>query len=193
LSYTKSGVYLPPLPQRRPWRGEGRAKRMSVMMGLSAIVNPDGTVERQDDEWLYNVLVDAGEAAMLAVFLREENTAANGWSGNKYLALLGGAAPAETQGTITGEMTTPGTNGYNRQQVLASEWSVPALSGGDHQSSAAEKTFGPISTANQTATQAALVQAATGAATQWAYIALSGSSTILVNQSFKFIFRWTQQ
>lgn len=182
-------ILLPPLPQQRPWKGDGRAKRPSLVMGLGVLLNPDGTVEHQDDEWAFNALHDAGEQKMLQVFLSE---AANV---SKYLGLLNDASVAETDGTMSAvtEAQTPGTNSYNRQQVINTDWSDDGLQGGDYRFSAAEKTFGPITTSALTATHASLSTTSTGAGILLLTLALSATTVIAVNQSFKYILRWTQQ
>lgn len=79
---TASGIFLPPVPQQRPWRGGGRAKRMSLCMGLGAVIEADGTVASQDSEWTFNGLHDAGEQSMLNVYLREQANV------TKFLGLL---------------------------------------------------------------------------------------------------------
>ena len=80
-----------------------------------------------------------------------------------YLALLT-AAPSDTttMATMT-ELTTPGTNGYNRQSVT---WSAPADAGdGTWQTTnSGIITFGPFTADLANITHCALVSASTGTA-----------------------------
>lgn len=153
------------------------------------LLSPEGDVLWEDPDWIPNALHDAGEQAMLNVFLKEQANV------SKYLGLLNDATVAETDGTMTAvtEMVAPGSNGYNRQQIANTDWTDDGLQGGDYRFSAAQKTFGPISGAAQTATHASLSTTATGAGILLATIALSGTTTINVGQSFLYTFRWTQQ
>ena len=161
---------------------------MSLCMGFGAVIEPDGTVAMQEDEWSFNLLHDAGEQSMLNVYLREQANP------SKYLGLLNDASVAETDGTMTAvtEMSTPGSNGYNRQQIIAADWTDDGLQSGDYRFSAAAKTFGPIATATQTATHASLSTTATGAGLLLVTVALSGTTTINVGQSFVYTLRWSQ-
>lgn len=188
MPHTKSGIYLPPLPQQMPWKGEGRARRMSLAMGIGAVIEPDGTVAWQDSDWMFNALHDAGEQSMLNVYLKEQANVA------KYLGLLNDATVAETDGTMTAvtEATTPGTQGYNRIQIANTDWTDDGLQGGDYRFSAAEKTFGPVVTSTLTATHASLSTTSTGAGILLLTLALSATTNIAVNQSFKYILRWAQ-
>lgn len=181
-----SALVLPALPQPRP-KAQGR--RRSIAMGFAAVIEPDGSVAWQENDWTYNALHDAGEQSMLNVYLKEQANV------TKFLALLNDATVAETDGTMSAvtEARTAGTDGYSRQQVLPAEWTDDGLVGGDYRFSAAEKTFGPILTSSLTATHAALCTTATGAGILLLTLALSATTTIAVNQSFKYILRWTQQ
>lgn len=164
-------------------------RRWSPTEGRGFLLSPEGDVLWADPDWVPNALHDAGEQSMLNVYLREQANVA------KHLGLLNDSTVAETDGTMSAvtEMTTPGTNGYNRQQILSTDWTDDGLVGGDYRFSAAEKTFGPIVTAAQTATHAALSTTATGAGILILTLALSATTTIAVNQSFRYILRWTQQ
>lgn len=199
MTVTPSGIRLPPVPERRPLTG-GQARRrrdLHLYRGIGAVIEPDGTVAWQDPDWVDNVLADEGELDMLDVYLRAQANP------SKFLALINGSttAPIETStmaylGGAAGanESQVPGANGYNRQQINTTDWSAPALTGGDYQSSAAEKTFG-AATAAWTITHTALVTAATGQTAGsgrfLAYLALSATTTIAINQSFKYVLRWT--
>lgn len=183
---TKSGIYLPPLPEQRP---NGKRRKTSLFMGLGAIVNPDGSIERQDSEWSFNALHDAGEQKMLDVFLSESANV------TKYLALLDDATIAETDGDMSSvtEAKTPGSDGYDRQEIESGDWTDDGLVGGDYRFTAAEQTFGPVTNSALDCTHSALCTTATGAGLLLATLALAADTTIAVNQSFKIIFRWTQQ
>lgn len=184
--YSPSGILLPPLPQFRP-KPEGR--RRSLTMGMGALLSPEGDVLWQDDDWQFNALHDAGEQDMLQVYLSEQAHK------TKYLALLNDATIAETDGTMAAvvEMKTPATGGYDRQQVLAGDWTNDGLQGGDYRFSAAEKTFGPMVTAAGTATHAALTTTlTTTAGLLLLTLGLSATTTIAISQSFKYILRWSQ-
>jgi len=166
-----------------------RPDRMHLVEGRGQLLSPEGDVLWEDPDWIPNALHDAGEQSMLNVYLKEQANP------TKYLGLLNDGTVAETDGTMSAvtEMTSPGTNGYNRQQILAADWTDAGLQGGDYRFDAAEKTFGPITTANQTATHASLSTTATGAGILLVTVALSGTTTINVGQSFKYTLRWTQQ
>jgi len=177
-----SGIVLPPLPQPRP---KAHGHRRSLTMGIGVLLEPDGSVAWQDEEWQFNALHDAGEQDFLQVLFAEQAHK------TKFLALLNDASIAETDGTMSAvtEMVTPGSNGYNRQQITAGEWTNDGLQGGDFRFSAAEKTFGAITGAAQTATHAAMCSTSTGAGILFITLALSATTTIAVSQSFKYILR----
>jgi hypothetical protein len=167
----------------------GRRKRLwHPTEGRGFLLSPGGDVLWCDPDWIPNALHDAGEQSMLNVFLKEQANV------TKYLGLLNDASVAETDGTMSAvtEMTTAGSNGYNRQQILSTDWTDDGLIGGDYRFSAAEKTFGPITGSAQTATHASLSTTATGAGVLLVTLALSATTIIAVNQSFKYILRWTQ-
>lgn len=158
-----------------------RHDRKHLFWGKGAIREADGSIS-WEDEWMPNLLADEGEADIIADWLK------GGSITSKYLALLNAGSQAETttMATMT-EMTTPGSNGYNRQQITTGDWGTTTLNGGDNQSTAAQKTFGPITGSTQTATGIALVTASTGTGGLFlAVIALSGTTSILVGQSFLY-------
>lgn len=114
-----------------------------------------------------NALTNAGQADMLNVWARETSALA------KYLMLLNmpaGAAPTKTTvyAGLT-EATVAGTNGYSRQQIISTDWGVPALDTGDEQVAAAQKTFGPF-TGSVPVSHVGLVSAATGTGTFFLYV-----------------------
>lgn len=168
---------------------ERRTGLWSPTHGRGVLLSPEGDVLWEDPDWMPNALHDAGEQSMLNVYLKENANP------SKYLGLLNDASIAETDGTMSAvtESQTPGTNTYNRQQIAAGDWTDDGLQGGDYRFSAAEKTFGPITTSAITATHASLSTTSTGAGLLLLTIALSGTTTVNVGQSFKYTLRWTQQ
>lgn len=162
-------------------RRSAHGRRPSVFWGKGTVLNSDGTVDHELD-WVQNAVADEGEQSVLNVWLKATTNP------SKYLALLNQASPGETttMGTMT-ESNTPTANGYNRQVILTSDWSTPALTGGDYKTTAAEMTFGPASGSSWTLTHAILVTALTGTSGLFLlFIALSASTTIAVGQSFKY-------
>lgn len=158
---------------------------MSLVMGFGALLEPDGSVAFQEDDWTLNGLHDAGEQTMLNVFLKEQANV------SKFLGLLNDSTVAETDGTmaaVTEVVATPPAQGYGRQQILNTEWTDDGLVGGDYRFSAVEKTFGPF-TISVTFTHSSLSTTATGAGILLATLALSGTTTANANQSFKYVLR----
>jgi len=182
-----SGIILPPEPERRP---KPYGKRWSPTMGISALVAEDGeTILWQDSDWMPNALHDAGEQSMLQVYLKEQANP------TKYLALLNDATIAETDGTMAAvvESKAPASGGYDRQAVLAADWTDDGLQAGDYRFSAAEKSFGPFTTAAATVTHQALTTTLTSTAGLLLLtLALSATTTVAVSQSLKIILRWSQ-
>lgn len=156
--------------------------------GRGQLLGPDGEVLWEED-WQENALHDAGEQSMLDVYLREQANPA------KHLGLLNDGSVAETDGTMSAvtETATPGSNGYNRQQIAAGDWGSGILDAGDWQYTAAEKTFGPVTGSALTATHASLSSTATGAGLLILTVALSATTVIAVNQSFKYTLRFKMQ
>lgn len=167
---------------------ERRKRLWHPTEGRGLLLSPEGDVLWEAPDWMPNALHDAGEQSMLNVYLKEQANV------TKYLGLLNDASVAETDGTMTAvtESKTPGADGYNRQQILSTDWTDDGLQGGDYRFSAAEKTFGPITGTAATATHASLSTTATGAGVLILTLALSATTTIAVNQSFKYILRWSQ-
>lgn len=142
-------------------------------------------------EWVPNALLDEGEQDLLNVYYLQTSDL------SKYLALMKGAAPAETDtltflaGGTNGEGQTPAANGYNRQQILNTDWGAPGLNVGDYQTTAAQKTFGPASGSNWASlTGVTLVTHVTsqssGSGKLLTYVALSGTTTVNIGQSFLY-------
>lgn len=108
--------------------------------------------------WTPNALTNEGQAHMLNVWAREEANL------DKYLMLLNDPDPVPTKTsllTTVTESVTPGSNGYDRQQIEAGDWGAPILDAGDMEISAAQKTFGQFS-GNVPVSHVALCSVATG-------------------------------
>lgn len=191
-----NGIVLPRECERRP-RPSGR--RWSPTMGMGSVIDPDGSVAWQESEWVPNALIDEGETDMLSVYLTAAANPA------KYLCLINGGTtpPTETStmaylggGAGANESQVPAANGYNRQQILTTDWASDGLVAGDARYSSASKTFGPASGAAWTTTHAGLVTAATGqlagSGKFLLFLALSASTTIAIAQSLVYLLRWTQ-
>lgn len=181
---------------------KSHSSRWSPTRGRGLVLDPDvaafhrrhGYVHTRDaavvTDWMPNALMDEGEQDVLNVWLLQTSDL------SKYLCLLKGTAPAETDtmaflaGGTNGEAQTPAANGYNRIQIANTDWGTPTLNSGDYQTTAAGKTFGPASGSNWTATGAGLVTALTGQLSGSGkfliYLALSGSTTVNIGQSFLY-------
>lgn len=183
-----SGLSLFSLPLTRKSKAHRYARPWHPTHGKGMLLSPDGDVLWEED-WQENALHDAGEQDMLQVFLSEQAHK------TKYLGLLNDGTVAETDGTMSAvtETIAPPADGYARQQILNTDWTNDGLQGGDYRFTAAEKTFGPITTANKTATHASLSSTATTAGILFLTVALSATTTINIGQSFKYTLRWTQQ
>lgn len=199
MPYTKSGIRLPATVERKPQAVRRHTTGLHLYEGIGAVIDPDGSVAWQDTDWVSNALADEGESDMLSVYL---SAAANP---AKYLCLIEGGTtpPGETStmaylggGAGAKETRVPAVDGYNRQQILTTDWTNDGLISGDFRFSAAEKTFGAATGTAWTITHSGLVTAATGqlagSGKFLAFLALSASTTIAVGQSFKYILRWTQ-
>jgi hypothetical protein len=177
-------IFVPKLTLRKR-----RFKKWSPTHGMGRVISPEGDVLWSDPDWMPNALHDAGEQSMLNVYLKEQANVA------KHLGLLNDGTVAETDGTMSAvtETQTPGSAGYNRQQIAAGDWTDDGLQGGDYRFTAAEKTFGPASGSSWTATHASLSSTSTGAGILILTVALSGTTTVNIGQSLKYTLRWTQQ
>jgi hypothetical protein len=168
--------------------------RRHMFEGHGQLVSPEGDVLWEDPDWIPNALHDAGENSMLQVYL------AGGTNPTKFLALLNDGTVAETDGTmqtsVITEAQTPGSNGYARISLAAGSWSI-ALQSGDYRADYPQQTFGPASGSSWTLTHAAVntnsATAQTASELLLATIALSGTTTVNIGQSFLYTLRWTQQ
>lgn len=182
------GLIVPRLPLPRPRTNK---RRMSLLMGFWAVLDENGQVIRQDDDWHCNALHDAGEQAMLNTYLKEVAHVTP-----KYLGLLADGAVAETDGTmsaVTELRASPPVDGYARQPIVAANWTDDGLQGGDYRFSAAEQTFGAATATWTGITHCSLSTTQTTAGALLLTLALSASTNIAIGQFFKLIFRWTQQ
>lgn len=178
--------------QAGSWRRDGRGRRLwHPTIGRGELVAPDGTV-LWAGEWEENTLHDAGEGSMLNVYLREQANP------SKYLGLAaqGSVASIAETAVMTGitEAETPGTDGYARQQILAADWSAPALDSGDMMSTAAQKSFGPNGGTTWSVSHTFLTTAATGTAGLLILtVPLSAVQAVENGIAFRHTLSWKQQ
>lgn len=163
-------------------------KLWSPTQGRGQVIAEDGHTVLWEEDWQDNALADEGEESILNVWLREQAHP------TKYMVVLD-AAPSDTTTMATmDEIRAPGVDGYARQQVLAADWSAPALDGGDYQTQAAEKTFGPATSLWLGMTHVGLVTTSPGNTGKFLlYIALSATTQIAVGQAFKYTLRTKAQ
>lgn len=179
--------------------------RYSKLMGRGFVLDPDGSIASVvDEDWQPNALTNDGQAEDINVWLRGTAQSAGYYLGLTVVSTATTAIPSKTAtsanliqtalgaaGTITEEQTTAG---YARIQVTQANWGAPSLNSGDQQSSAAQKTFGPATTAwTGTTTQPAqiayaiLISTASGATGVFVlWLALSAATSIALNQSFAY-------
>jgi len=186
----------------RPWFA---APHYSKLMGRGMVLNEDGYIERVvDDEWMPNALTNDGQAEDINVWLRGTAQSAGYYLGLTVVSTATTNIPSKTatstnltQSALAGGSTVTEAQtaaGYARVQVTQANWGAPALNSGDQQSAAAQKTFGPASSAwSGTTTQPAqiayaiLISTSSGASGTWVlWIALSAATTIAINQSFAY-------
>ena len=141
------------------WSYAGGRRTWHPTRGRGVVLAPDGGVVWRGDV-MENTLHDEGEASVLNVFFREQTNPA------KHMGLAnqgstGSIAETETMTALT-EVTTPGSNGYARQQVVAGDWGAPALDAGDYMVTAAQKTFGPNTGTSWSVSHVFLTTTATG-------------------------------
>ncbi len=176
---------------RRALGFRGKDGGFHPTLGKATILNPDGSVAWEND-WEINTLVDQGEQSVLNVYFLE---AANP---TKYLMLLNQSDPAETD-TVANltESNVTGVAGYNRVQMVNTDWGTPTLTGGDYKTTASAKTFGPASASSWTVTHVALVTTSTGLTSPTTlfllWISLGGSTTVNIGQQFQFTAAVTAQ
>jgi hypothetical protein len=161
-----------------------------VLRGYAAVHRPDGSVEWRS-ELLENTLMNQGEMDVLDVYLREQAHK------TKYLGMFNqpsGNDPLDTDtiaSVSANESSTPGTNGYTRQQVLAADWGVSTLYGEDYRTTlSAAKVFGPFTASAPNVSHILLVTTAAGvtspATLALAWIALGTVATVPIGQTFSF-------
>lgn len=186
----------------RPWFA---TPHYSKMFGRGFVLAADGSLDRVvDDDWMPNALTNDGQAEDLNVWLRGTAQSAGYYLGLAVVSTATTNIPSKTATaanltqtalagttTVTEELTTAG---YGRIQILQAAWGVPALNTGDEMTTAAQKTFGPATTAwSGTTTQPAqiayaiLISTASGATGTWVlWLALSAATSIAINQSFAY-------
>lgn len=172
---------------RRVLGFKGRDGGFHPTMGLASIRDEDGNLTWESG-WRLNALTDQGEDQVLRTYFLEEAHK------TKYWALLNQAAAADPIDTDTiatvVETKTPATNGYNRVQVLSTDWGAPALVSGDYKTTAAQKTLGPAATTAWTVSHVALVTTLAGVTSPATllilWIALGGAQTVPIGQTFNF-------
>lgn len=170
-------------PGRRDWH---------PTIGRGRLVAPDGTVLWLG-EWVENALHDAGEKDMLDVYLRGQSNP------TKYLFLMSQGAVTALADTVVmsgvTEPETPGTDNYNRQQIAAGDWSVPALDSGDMKTTASVKTFGPNTGAGSwSISHTGLTTASTGTSGLLVLsVPLSSLQAVATGIAFTHELAWKQQ
>lgn len=180
--------------------------RYSLLLGRGTVIGLDGEAVWEED-WQPNALTNDGSSYFVNAGLKSTGAVAT-----MYLGLLtqaGTNVPSATThasdiaatGAAGGTtVTEEAGGGYARQTVLSSDWGAIVISGGS-QTTAAQKTFGPASTAAWTGAAgntAAITYAflTTGATTTLGtfvlYIALSGTTTVNVGQQFLYTLTYKQ-
>src|SRR6267378_2133262 len=156
---------------------------MHLIHAKYKIISPSGETVQEQPELISNFLAQEGEQSILNVYLLGQTLP------SLYLCLLSATPTATTTMATMTEAQTPGSNGYNRQQILTTDWSTPLLNNGDYQTNAATKTFGPASGANWTnISYAALVTTATGTAGKFiAAVALQAPETVTIGNSIIYL------
>lgn len=181
--------------------------RYSLLCGMGTVLEPDGSIADQG-EYVPNALTNTGQSDILNVYLRGTSATATFYL-RLATASTGASAPAKTNasadivtsGASSTQIQESAGGGYASQSLANANWGVPGLASGDEQSAAAQKTFGPASGAAWTGssgTTAALTYAFLSTATSGTsgtlvcYIALSGTTTINIGQSFLYTLSFKQ-
>jgi hypothetical protein len=188
-----------------------QTNRYSIFEGMGSVINPDGSIAWADPEPVPNALTNTGQTDMLATYLKAQ-AATTTFGLGLFTAASGGSAPAKTN--VSADIILTGTatatqlfeeqgGGYARQSVTNANWGTPALNSGDEMSTAAQKTFGPVTTAawtGSTGTSAAITYAFLSTSTSVGtggvlilYVALSASTVVAVGQSFNYTLNFKQQ
>jgi hypothetical protein len=141
-----------------------------------------------DEAILQNTLMDEGEGNMLDVYYR-------GATGpTSFFVGLFNDTPGETDSLtdLTGE---PTTNGYERQEIEASETGFPtlALDGGDFQAESKTVTFEADGGAWGPVTHAVLATSEDNSGLAVAFVALQATRTLQDGDSLEFSINIKQQ
>jgi hypothetical protein len=184
--------------------------RYSIFEGFGQVIDPDGSVAWEDEDWMANGLTNSGQADILNVYLKGSSQTAT-----FYLALAsdasGVSAPAKTNTSsdiiLVGSATATQIfeeqgGGYARQGISQAQWGTPALNSGDEQSDAAQKTFGPVtgspwtgSSGTSAALRSVFLSTSSTAGTGGSlllYVPLSAVTVVAVSQSFSYTLRFKQ-
>lgn len=192
---------------RRPWHSKAR---YSLIMGKGSVLNADGSVAWQDEEWMPNALANSGEADMLSVYLKAASQTSTWYLGLSLVSTATTNRPSNT--TVSADLTQTAlngttkvteqnvSNGYGRQSVAAAAWG--ANSGSQPTTTTAPQvTFGPASGTAWTGTttspgqiqDAFMTTAASGTTgTFILFLALSATTSIALTQSFAYTLTFRQ-
>lgn len=182
--------------------------RYSLVLGRGAVLDHEHGIVWEED-WQPNALTNDGSTSIDSVYLKAGTQITTTYLG-LIMASTSNAPSATTHATDLTQagaaggstVSEEGGGGYSRQTVLSTDWGAITISGGS-QTSAAQKTFGPVTTAAWTGSagaSAAITYAhliTTGPAfsatgTLILYIALSAQTIINVGQSFLYTLTFKQ-
>lgn len=182
--------------------------RYSLVLGRGALYDPtDGILWEED--WQPNALTNDGSTSIDNVYLKAGAQITTTYLG-LVMASTSNAPSATTHSTDLTQagagggstVSEEGGGGYTRQTILSTDWGSITISAGS-QTTAAQKTFGPVTTAAWTGAagaSAAITHAhmiTTGTAfsatgTLILYIALSASTIVAIGQSFLYTLTFKQ-
>lgn len=191
----------------RPWHSR---PRYSLLMGKGSVVNADGSLAWQDEDWMPNALTNAGEADMVNVYLKAAAATSTFYLGLSLVSTATTNRPSNTSlssdltQTALGGTTTVTeqnvSNGYARKSVAAAGWG--ANSGTQPTTTTAPQvTFGPASGTAWSGTttspgqiqDAFMSSAASGTTgTLVLFLALSATTSIALTQSFAYTLTFRQ-
>lgn len=185
----------------RPWYSK---PRYSILMGKGSVIDPDGSVVWQDEEWMPNAVGNDGEADIIAVYLKNGTIKTTWYLGLTLVSTATTNRPSNTthatdltQTALAGTTTVTEQNtgnGYARQSVAAAGWG--ANSGTQPTATTAPQvTFGPAATTAWSGTttspgqiQDAIVSSVASGTSGLLllFLALSATTTIAIGQSFAY-------
>jgi hypothetical protein len=193
--------------QLRRWH---HRPRYSLLQGKGSVLNADGSVAWEDEEWMPNALANSGEADMLNVYLKAATQTSTWYLGLSLVSTATTNRPSNTTtsanmtqtalaggSTVTEQNTS---NGYARQSVAAAGWG--ANSGTQPTATTAPQvTFGPATGTAWTGTTTSPGQIqdafmSTGSSgtsgTFILFLALSATTSIALTQSFAYTLTFRQ-